>query len=135
MTQLGTLDELPQDYRDAMTEAGVAPLWPMMRNVLPHDKPKPTTKPGYWAYDDAVRPLLLRAGELTPVEKAEEIKISLGATSNTVKVVSLAAEPMAPIKPRKKQNILIGGVPMGKMKNEGAFFVEYWEKSGKKRKG
>ena len=71
MTQLGTLDELPQDYRDAMTEAGVAPLWPMMRNVLPHDKPKPTTKPGYWAYDDAVRPLLLRAGELTPVEKAE----------------------------------------------------------------
>jgi len=70
MTQLGTLDELPQDYRDAMTQAGVAPLWPMMRNVLPHGKPNPITQPGYWSYD-AVRPLLLRAGELTPVEKAE----------------------------------------------------------------
>jgi len=68
--QLGTLEELPQDYRDAMTAAGVAPLWPMMRNVLPHGAPQPVTKPGHWAYD-AVRPLLLRAGELTPVEKAE----------------------------------------------------------------
>ena len=68
--QLGTLEELPQDYRDAMTEAGVAPLWPMMRNVLPHGQPNPVTKPGHWAYQ-AVRPLLLRAGELTPVEKAE----------------------------------------------------------------
>ncbi|MEZ5789823.1 MAG: cupin domain-containing protein [Nitratireductor sp.] len=48
----------------------VAPLWPMMRNVLPHGAPKPVTKPGYWAYPD-LRPLLLRAGELTPVEKAE----------------------------------------------------------------
>ncbi|MEM8647937.1 MAG: cupin domain-containing protein [Pseudomonadota bacterium] len=68
--QLGTLEELPEDYRAAMTDAGVAPLWPMMRNVLPHGTPKPATKPGYWNYD-AVRPLLLRAGELTPVEKAE----------------------------------------------------------------
>jgi len=68
--QLGTLDELPQDYRDEMNLAGVAPLWPMMRNVLPHGAPNPTTKPGHWTYGD-VRPLLLRAGELTPVEKAE----------------------------------------------------------------
>ena len=68
--QLGTLEELPQDYRDAMTEAGVAPLWPMMRKVLPHGKPIPTTKPSYWNFQH-LRPLLLRAGELTPVEKAE----------------------------------------------------------------
>jgi gentisate 1,2-dioxygenase len=68
--QLGTLDELPQDYRDDMASAGVAPLWPMMRNVLPHGGPNPVTRPGYWNYD-ALRPLLLRAGELTPVEKAE----------------------------------------------------------------
>jgi len=67
---LGTLEELPQDYRDQMAEAGVAPLWPMMRNVLPHDAPNPVTKPGYWNYD-ALRPLLIRAGDLTPVEKAE----------------------------------------------------------------
>ncbi len=68
--QLGTLEELPQDYRDAMAEAGVAPLWPMMRNLLPHGQPKPVTRPGHWSFP-ALRPLLLRAGELTPVEKAE----------------------------------------------------------------
>ncbi len=68
--QLGTLEELPQDYRDAMSKAGVAPLWPMMRNVLPHDAPNPVTRPGHWAFKD-LRPLLIRAGELTPVEKAE----------------------------------------------------------------
>ncbi len=69
-SQLGTLEELPQDYRDAMSRAGVGPLWPQMRNALPHDAPKPVTKSHLWAYQD-VRPLLLRAGELTPVEKAE----------------------------------------------------------------
>ncbi|WP_071674683.1 cupin domain-containing protein [Nioella nitratireducens] len=68
--QLGTLEELPQDYRDDMTAAGVAPLWPMMRNVLPHGAPRPVTRPGYWNYQ-AIRPLLHRAGALTPVEKAE----------------------------------------------------------------
>ncbi len=70
MTQLGTLEELPQDYRDAMVRAGVGPLWPQMRNALPHDAPRPVSRSHYWAYD-SVRPLLLRAGELTPVEKAE----------------------------------------------------------------
>ena len=69
-TQLGTLEELPQDYRDAMGRAGVGPLWPQMRNALPHNAPQPLTKSHLWAYAD-VRPLLLRAGELTPVEKAE----------------------------------------------------------------
>ncbi|MGL5733234.1 MAG: cupin domain-containing protein [Beijerinckiaceae bacterium] len=68
--QLGTLEELPQDYRAAMDSAGVAPLWPQMRRVLPHGAPVPVTKPHHWAYAD-IRPLLLRAGELTPVEKAE----------------------------------------------------------------
>ena len=68
--QLGTLEELPEAYRDALAKAGVAPLWPMMRNVLPHDAPQPLTKPGHWTYE-SVRPLLMEAGDLTPVEKAE----------------------------------------------------------------
>lgn len=68
--RLGTLEELPQDYRDAMNAAGVAPLWPMMRNVLPHGAPNPVTRPGHWSFG-ALRPLLLRAGALTPVERAE----------------------------------------------------------------
>lgn len=70
MSQLGTLEDLPLDYREAMTASSVAPLWPMMRNVLPHGAPQPVTRPGHWAYA-ALKPLLLRAGELTPVEKAE----------------------------------------------------------------
>jgi gentisate 1,2-dioxygenase len=69
-TQLGTLEDLPQDYRDSMAKTGVAPLWPMMRDVLPHDIPQPVTRSHLWPFR-ALRPLLLRAGELTPVEKAE----------------------------------------------------------------
>lgn len=67
---LGTLEELPLDYREALTRSGVAPLWPMMRNVLPHGEPNPATRPGHWTYSQ-LRPLLIEAGRLTPVEKAE----------------------------------------------------------------
>src|SRR5215216_7815942 len=69
-TQLGTLEELPADYRQSMEGERVSPLWPMMRNVLPHDQPNPVTKPALWSFE-RIRPLLLKAGELTPVEKAE----------------------------------------------------------------
>ena len=69
-TQLGTLEELPQDYRDAMGRAGVAPLWPQMRVLLPHNTPRPVTRSHLWHYAD-IKPLVLRAGDLTPVEKAE----------------------------------------------------------------
>lgn len=68
--QLGTLEELPLDYRASLTGAGVTPLWPMMRNVLPHNAPQPITKSQLWAFK-SIKPLLLKAGELTPVEKAE----------------------------------------------------------------
>ena len=37
---------------------------------MAHDTPVPQSKPCLWAFD-TIRPLLLRAGELTPVEKAE----------------------------------------------------------------
>lgn len=68
--KLGTLEDLPQEYQDAMTKAGVAPLWPMMRNILPHGKPNAVSQSHLWSYE-VLRPLLLKAGELTPVEKAE----------------------------------------------------------------
>ena len=67
---LGSLDDLPIDYREAMARAGVAPLWPNLRNLLPAGRPAQATRANLWRYDD-MRPLLLRAGELTPVEKAE----------------------------------------------------------------
>lgn len=69
-TALGTLEDLPLDYRAALARNSLAPLWPMMRNVLPHGAPQPVSKPHLWQFD-AVRPLLLEAGDLTPVEKAE----------------------------------------------------------------
>ena len=63
--QLGTLEELPQDYRDAMDQAGVAPLWPMMRKVLPHGRPMPQTSASYFQYSQ-LRPLLLRPSGRPP---------------------------------------------------------------------
>ncbi|OYX74976.1 MAG: cupin [Rhizobiales bacterium 32-66-11] len=69
-TDLATLDELPLAYRAALARNSLAPLWPMMRNVLPHGAPRPVTQPHLWRFS-ALRPLLLEAGTLTPVEKAE----------------------------------------------------------------
>lgn len=70
MAALGTLEELPLEYRQSLTRLNLLPLWPSLRNFLPHGKPIRNTAPVVWRYDD-IRPLLLRAGELTPIEKAE----------------------------------------------------------------
>jgi gentisate 1,2-dioxygenase len=67
---LGSLEDLPMDYRTAIAATNLVPLWPSMRGLLPQGKPKQRTVPALWRYKD-VRPLLLRAGELTPIEKAE----------------------------------------------------------------
>lgn len=68
--QLGTIDELPTEYLDALTSQDAMPLWPSLRGILPYDKPNHRTVPHVWRYE-ALRPLLLRAGDLTPMEKAE----------------------------------------------------------------
>jgi gentisate 1,2-dioxygenase len=70
MRELGRLEDLPEDYRKALTELNLVPLWPSLRSVLPPGKPALRTKPTCWPYE-TLRPLLLRAGELTPMEKAE----------------------------------------------------------------
>ena len=67
---LGRLEDLPRDYRDQLTEQNLVPLWPNLRAVLPALKPVPKTRPIHWSYE-TLRPLLLKAGELTPIEKAE----------------------------------------------------------------
>jgi len=70
MSSLGTLEELPAGYVDGLTAHNLVPLWPSLRKALPHGIPFRRTQPMLWRYAD-VRPRLLQAGELTPIEKAE----------------------------------------------------------------
>ena len=70
METLGTLHDLPDDYVDALRTANLVPLWPSLRSLLPPGAPRSATRPTHWSWP-AIRPLLLRAGELTPIEKAE----------------------------------------------------------------
>ena len=70
MNDLGRIEDLPAEYRAALTKQNLVPLWPSLRALLPEGKPRPNTGATHWAYQ-ALRPLLLRAGELTPIEKAE----------------------------------------------------------------
>ena len=70
MQELGRLEDLPQAYRDELKALNLVPLWPSLRGVLPPKVPTRQTQPTYWAYK-TLRPLLLKAGELTPIEKAE----------------------------------------------------------------
>ena len=70
MQELGRLEDLPQDYVQDLRELNLVPLWPSLRGVLPPKVPSRQTQPTCWAYKD-IKPLLLKAGELTPIEKAE----------------------------------------------------------------
>lgn len=70
MSELARLEDLPVEYRDALTDQNLVPLWPSLRAVLPPGRPIPATRPTLWSYK-ALRPLLMQAGELTPIEKAE----------------------------------------------------------------
>ena len=70
MESLGSLEDLPQSYREALTARNLVPLWPSLRALLPPHLPARPTMSTHWSYEH-IRPLLLQAGELTPVEKAE----------------------------------------------------------------
>ena len=70
MEALGRLEDLPQSYRDELTALNLVPLWPSLRAVLPPQVPTRRTQATCWPYR-TLRPLLMRAGELTPMEKAE----------------------------------------------------------------
>ena len=70
MQELGRLEDLPESYRHDLTAQNLVPLWPSLRAVLPPGKPAMRTQATCWPYQ-GLRPLLLKAGELTPMEKAE----------------------------------------------------------------
>jgi gentisate 1,2-dioxygenase len=67
---LGRFEDLPIDYRERLGEISLTPLWPALRNALPYGRPTRSAVPYVWHYRD-IRPQLMRAGELTPIEKAE----------------------------------------------------------------
>ena len=71
-----TLDELPVDYRNGLTEKNLVALWPLISSAVPYDKPNRRTQPVIWRYRD-IRPDLLRAGALAPIEKAERRVLAL----------------------------------------------------------
>lgn len=68
--ELGRVEDLPPDYYNGLVNRNLMPLWPSLRAALPYGKPARNTLPMLWRYAD-VRPELMRAGELTPIEKAE----------------------------------------------------------------
>ena len=68
--ELGRLEDLPPDYVQDLRDLNLVPLWPSLRGVLPPKIPTRQTKPTHWPYK-TLKPLLLKAGELTPIEKAE----------------------------------------------------------------
>jgi gentisate 1,2-dioxygenase len=76
MAELGTLEELPLEYRESLAGLNLLPLWPSLRAVMPYECPARRTVPALWRYND-IRPLLLEAGELTPIEKAERRVLAL----------------------------------------------------------
>ena len=73
---LGTVEELPASWRATLDDRKLVPLWPLMREALPHGKPHRKARPHVWTWAD-VRPNLLKAGELTPIEKAERRVLAL----------------------------------------------------------
>ena len=70
MNDLGRLEDLPKDYIENLRQLNLVPLWPSLRGVLPPKVPTRQTQPTHWAFK-TLKPLLLKAGELTPIEKAE----------------------------------------------------------------
>lgn len=67
---LGRLEDLPQDYRDDLTKLNLVPLWPNLRAVMPAGIAARATQAIHWPYA-TLKPQLLKAGDLTPIEKAE----------------------------------------------------------------
>ena len=67
---LGRLEDLPDNYVQDLRHLNLVPLWPSLRGVLPPTVPNRQTQATHWPYK-TLKPLLLKAGELTPIEKAE----------------------------------------------------------------
>lgn len=83
MERLGTLEDIPKEYVEALTAKNLVPLWPSLRDVFPPYTPKPKTQAIAWKYQE-IRPLLMQAGEITPIEKAEHRVLVLANPKHTL---------------------------------------------------
>ncbi len=90
MNQLGRLEDLPADYVAELASHNLVPLWPNLRALLPPEKPRPSTQVTHWPYA-SIRPLLLRAGELAPIEKAERRVLVLANPGHTLEKMQASA--------------------------------------------
>lgn len=90
MNDLGRLEDLPQEYVAALRSQCLVPLWPSLRALMPAAKPQPRTRATHWPYA-AIRPLLLRAGELTPIEKAERRVLVLANSGHGLEKLQASA--------------------------------------------
>ncbi len=70
MSKLQSAADLPKEYLSALASINLQPLWPSLRTLVSHGTPTRNSVPVHWRYPQ-VRELLMQAGDLTPIEKAE----------------------------------------------------------------
>ena len=83
MSELGRLEDPP----------------PSLRGVLPPGKPTVNTRATHWPYA-VTRPLLMKAGELTPIEKAERRVLVLANPGHGLKLASVSCPNQVRGEPR-----------------------------------
>ena len=69
MSASNTVSAERQAYYDAIATQDLAPLWERMKGLVAN-APKPKSVPAHWRYD-AIRPHLMKAGEMLTTEEAE----------------------------------------------------------------
>lgn len=76
MTTTVAPSPLPADYAADLEALSLLPGWALLRVITPETLPNRIARPFHWAYEH-MRPLLLRAGELVPMEEAERRVLAL----------------------------------------------------------
>ncbi len=69
-------NELPSEYVASLERLGLRAAWLAIRGLTPHLKPIRVVSATRWSYQD-IRPLLLQAGEMVPIELAERRVLAL----------------------------------------------------------
>jgi gentisate 1,2-dioxygenase len=69
VTQLSSKRHERDSFYERISPHGLAPLWESLHSLVPNE-PKPSVQPVHFDYDQAIRPLLMEAGELISAEEA-----------------------------------------------------------------